>query len=128
MAACEHTSVEETLSQFAIAFVNLTTSPPSLAVSRLVVGPSKNAKKLAKLFYAAGPMVCKTNLKQLLENWHRQKRLHIPDIHLAAAQFIALLTGEDHYLATLGLKDKFTEKEKQEHVKNSVTAFLKIYS
>lgn len=128
LTACDHVSVEETLTQFATAFVNLTMSAPSMAVSRLVAGPSKNAKKLAKLFYAAGPIVCKTNLKQLLENWHKKKKLHIPDIHLAAAQFIALLTGEAHYLATLGLKDSFAEKEKQEHVKNSVAAFLKIYS
>lgn len=128
LIACEHTPVEETLSQFAEAFVNLTMSAPSIAVNSLVVGPSKNSKKLAKIFYEAGPKVCKENLKRLLENWNKQKRLSVPDIHLATSQFIALLTGEAHYLTTLGLKTDFPDKEKQAHVKNSVSAFLKIYS
>ncbi len=126
--SCEHTSVEEELTMFATAFVNLTMSPPSMAVCKLITGPSKDAKKLAKIFYEAGPMVCKKNLTQLLDAWKNKGKLNINNTHLAVSQFISLLLGEDHYLTTLGLKTTTTDKEKAEHVKNSVAAFLKIYS
>ena len=128
IALCEHASAEQILTTFANAFVDLTMSEPSIAVNRIVVGTSKNAKKLAKIFYEAGPMICKKNLTQLLDKLQEKGELKIADTTLAVAQFISLLLGEDHYLATLGLKPTFTKKEKEAHVKNSVAAFLKIYS
>jgi TetR/AcrR family transcriptional repressor of mexJK operon len=128
ITSCEHSTVEGELTMFATAFVNLTMSAPSMAVNKLIVGPSKNAKKLAKIFYDAGPMVCKKNLTQLLEVWIKKDELKIDDTDLAVAQLISMLLGEDHYLTTIGLKTTFSEKEKTKHVKNSVSAFLKIYS
>lgn len=126
--SCEHTTVEQELAMFATAFVTLTMSGPSIAVNKLVMGQSTNAKKLAKIFHEAGPAVCKANLTQLLDTWKNKGKLNIENTQLAVAQFVSLLLGEAHYLTTLGLKSTFSEKEKAAHVQNSVAAFMKIYS
>lgn len=99
-----------------------------LALRRIVVAEGPRFPELARTFYANGPRATRDWLARWIEGERARGRLRCPDPDLAAAQFIALLTGDIVLRATLGLDPRPDAAEIERHVAAAVDTFCRAFA
>lgn len=92
-----------TLLAVATAYAELLVSPPVVQVFRMVVAEAPRFPELGRAFYEGGPRLLHDRLAAYLARAVAQGRLAIADPRLAAQQFFAMMRGEHHLLAVIGL-------------------------
>lgn len=120
-------SVETALYQIGLAFLTMMTSYEGLAATRLVIAEVQQHPKLAQRFYEGGTQRTIAVLAQFLTRMNKQGALSIPDTASAASYFYAMLKGRYHLRMLLAIKPLPSVKEKEAHVRETVSIFMRIY-
>jgi TetR/AcrR family transcriptional repressor of mexJK operon len=95
--------VKASLRIIAERFLRLLLSPDVIAMNRIIVGEVARFPVLAGVFWQAGPERIRVQVEGYLRRAADAKALQLPDARLAAGQFAALVRGELHFRALLGL-------------------------
>ncbi|MCH2546366.1 MAG: TetR/AcrR family transcriptional regulator [Alphaproteobacteria bacterium] len=121
------TSVEERLYSIGLGFLRMITSAEGLATTRVVVSEAERKPLLASIFYETGPMQMHKLLTEFLMLQNARGIMHIANPESAASYFYAMLKGRYHLRMTLKIKPAPTQKELEDHVRETVRVFMKIY-
>lgn len=120
-------SFEELMFKIGLGFLQMITSKEGLATTRLVMSEAERKPKLAELFYKTGPQQMNKILTDFLELQNKRGILKIPNTKSAASYFFSMLKGRYHLRMALKIKPLPTKKELEEHTRETVRVFLKIY-
>ncbi|MBF7073750.1 TetR/AcrR family transcriptional regulator [Glaciecola sp. MH2013] len=102
-AICIETQgIEDLLNSIARNFVALLTDKSVIAMYSVVIGESKNNKRVAQLFYEAGPAHGNRLVRKLLAS-HPSTQLNSEEAKEVATDFFNLLKGEYHMQSMLRL-------------------------
>jgi TetR/AcrR family transcriptional regulator, mexJK operon transcriptional repressor len=118
---------EELMFKIGLGFLEMITSKEGLATTRLVMSEAERKPKLAELFYKTGPQQMNKILTDFLELQNKNGLLRIPNTESAASYFFSMLKGRYHLRMALKVKPLPTKKELEEHTRETVRVFLKIY-
>jgi TetR/AcrR family transcriptional regulator, mexJK operon transcriptional repressor len=121
-------SPEEALFRIGRGFIDIIGSSRGLAIHRLVITEAERHPRIAKLFYESGPLRMQGLLARYLERIECRNLFNIPDLQAAAANFFALLKSQQHWRMLLRLKPQPTKAELDEHIRETVRMFYKIYA
>ncbi len=119
--------VEELLYRVGIGFLNMISSPQGLAIHRLVMSEAERKPALAKLFFETGPQRMNDLLTSYLQLQNERGVLSIKNTASAASYFYSLLKGRYHLRMALKVKPLPTQKQLQDHVRETVRVFMRIY-
>lgn len=120
-------SVDELLYQLGLSFLNMVTSKEGLAASRLVVGEAARQPKLAQRYYESGSRQMLNIVASYLDRENRRGTLAIPNTLSAASYFFSMLKGNYYLRILLNIKPLPSSGEKEEHVRETVAIFMRIY-
>lgn len=95
--------VQASLRIIAGRFLRLLLSPDVIAMNRIIVGEVTRFPVLAEVFWQAGPERIRVQVEGYLRRAAEAGALKLADPRLAAGQFAALVRGELHFRALLGL-------------------------
>jgi TetR/AcrR family transcriptional repressor of mexJK operon len=123
----ENKPVENSLYEIGLGFLNMITSAEGLAATRLVIAEVAKHPKLAQRYYEDGTQRMVTMLAQFLNLQNKRGRLAIPDTKSAASYFFAMLKGQYHIRMILAIRPAPQPRDKEAHVRETVTIFLRIY-
>lgn len=108
--------------------LDLLLSPIALQLHRVMIAEGTRRKKMAALFYAAGPERASAYFVAYLRHASEAGQLRIDDPERAADQFQALVKGGKlHLRATLGLRPLPNRAERMAQVAHAVDVFLRAY-
>ncbi len=119
---------EELMFKVGLGFLQMITSKEGLATTRLVMSEANRKPKLAELFYKTGPQQMNRILTNFLKSQNKNGFLRIANTESAASYFFSMLKGRYHLRMALKVKPLPTKKELEEHTRETVRVFLKIYS
>lgn len=120
-------SVEERMFRIGLGFLQMITSNEGLATTRLVMSEAERKPKLAELFYNTGPIQMNRLLAKFLEEQNANGVLQIPNTESAASYFFSMLKGRYHLRMALKIKPLPSRSEIENHVRETVRVFMKIY-
>lgn len=120
--------VEKALVEIGLGFLNMITSAEGLAATRLVIAEAGQHPKLAQRYYEDGTLRMVSMLATYLDHQKSLGRLSHADSHSAASYFFAMLKGQYHIRMILGIKPVPPAKDKEAHVLETVSIFMKLYS
>ena len=115
---------EEALVEVGIRYLTVVISPECLNLHRLVIAETPRIPGMAQLFWQSGPARSRAFLAEFFERQIARGLLQMPDSHVAADQFLAMLSGDVRLQCLLGLRKPPTESEVGEIVKAAVRRFL----
>ena len=115
------------LEEIGLAFLDLITHVDVLAATRLVIAESDRHPKLAQLYYDSGTQRLVGMLAGFLDRQNALGVTHIPNTKSAASYFFAMLKGQYYLRMILRVKPVPSQKAKQEHVKETVRLFMRLY-
>lgn len=118
--------LRERLIALGMAFDAVMMSPEAIAGYRMLVQPGLCASPVAEAFWQAGPQRIAQGFALLLQRRGQTGELRIDDPECAASQLIALLKGERHARALLGIERPAGEQAAT-HVAAAVDTFLRAY-
>ena len=118
--------VEASLRVIAERFLRLLLSPDVIAMNRIIVGEVARFPVLAGVFWQAGPERIRVQVEGYLRRAADAGALELPDARLAAGHFAALVRGELHFRALLGLGPA-DEPALVVAAKNAVATFIKAF-
>lgn len=123
------TPLRDRLTEIADAFYAMVSSPEAVAGHRLLCTPQMVEKRLARLFWEAGPARTQNAFAELLRRRAADGELAIDDIPRASAQFFALLKGEPHMRLVFDCCDDEIgcAEHRRRHVDATVDMFLRAY-
>jgi TetR/AcrR family transcriptional repressor of mexJK operon len=121
-------TIEEALYKLGLGFLNMVTSKEGLAATRLVVAEAQRHPELAQCYYESGSRQMLNIVADFLEQKNRQGKLHIPNPLSAASYFFSMLKGNYYLRILLNIKPMPTSGAKEEHVRETVAIFMRIYS
>lgn len=114
----------EALAEAASRMIRFFISDVGLQVHRIVVGESQRFPEIGREFYASGPARVREILKDFLRKGVADGKLRIEDFDLAADQFAELCKAGLHLPMVLGLRERPTDSEIENVVRNAVDMFL----
>lgn len=120
--------LDEGLFVIGIAFLNMITTAEVMAMTRLVISEMGAHPKLARQYYEGGTQRVVLMLAQYLDQYKKRGLPEAQDTKSAASYFIAMLKGQYYLRMLLGIKPTPTPREKEEHVRETVRLFMKIYA
>ncbi len=123
--------VRERLLGIARAFFSMIGAPEAVAGHRLLCSPQMVEKRLAGLFWEAGPGRVQKEFSRFLQRRIAAGDLEIDDIPRASAQFFALVRGELHMRMVFDCHhdpDLGREEQENAHLEASVDMFLRAYA
>ena len=123
----KHISADEMLFKAGIAFIDMFTNKDVLSATRLVVAESLNHPKLAKAYYESGTLRIIAMIKDFLDSENYRGTLSIKDTNKAASHLLSMMKGTYYTRALLGLTNMPSHEEKEVHIKECVTMFMRIY-
>jgi TetR/AcrR family transcriptional repressor of mexJK operon len=115
------------LRTIAQAFFQLVTSEEAIAMHRMMTSQTQQSRKLAELFWEAGPQRVMLAFEAFLREEVAGGQLDIGDVHVAASQFFCLLKGELHARLMCGCCEPVTDADVEEHLDQTVDFFLRAY-
>lgn len=121
------TDIRTVLTRIGVGFCILINSPESLALHRLLVGMAGQDRKLAQLFYEAGPQRVCDGMVQVLQRAVDRGELQIETPPSAARHFFCLLKGDHNFRLLIGHDQPLSAAERHQHVEEVVEIFLRIY-
>lgn len=98
-----------------------------LAINRLVTAEAERHPRIAKLFFESGPLKMRRMLIKYLDQPMAREEFNIQDSEKAAKFFLDLVKAGYHFRMLLRLKPVPNKKEMDEHVRDTIQAFYKIY-
>jgi len=107
-------------------FLRLLLSPDVIAMNRIIVGEVTRFPVLAEVFWQAGPERIRVQVEGFLRRAADAGALKLADPRLAAGQFAALVRGELHFRALLGLSP-VDEASLLAAAENAVATFIKAF-
>jgi AcrR family transcriptional regulator len=119
--------VEEVLTELGERFVRHVISEPSVRNFQILVGESRRAPELARLFYQVGPAVGIERIQTYLEGAKARGAINPPDCVLAAEQFLALCRGGRHLRLVLNLEGEPAPEAIRSEVASAVAMFMAAY-
>jgi AcrR family transcriptional regulator len=94
---------------------------------RLAIAESERFPEIGRAFFNAGPTIAKTALLEFLRKRVEAGDLVIPDLELAADQFIELCKAGHHLKSMLGIKHDYTDAEVDKVIHGAVDMFMAHY-
>jgi AcrR family transcriptional regulator len=110
------------------ALLSLITEPDVLATTRLVISESDRYPEIAKLYYESGTQRLVRATAHFLDECNAKKLVNIPNTESAASYFLAMLKGQYYVRMILGIKPAPSQKNKDAHVRETVSLFVKLYA
>jgi TetR/AcrR family transcriptional repressor of mexJK operon len=108
--------------------LDLLLSPLALQLYRVMIAEGPQRRKMAALFYEAGPERASAYFVEYLRRANEQGQLRIDDPERAADEFQGLVKGGKlHLRATLGLRPLPDAAQRKRHVARAVETFLRAY-
>jgi len=96
------------------------------AIFRLIEEQAASLPEIGRTFYAAGPQRTNAQVASFLRMASAKGLLSVPDVDLAAMQFVSLLHGDLHFRKMLSMPFP-TRKELDARVESGVRVFLAAY-
>lgn len=118
-------SLEDTLTRFGTALIQMLTQPCHLALDRAVSLEAQRNPDLGRRFFEAGPGQVRTMLTNLLRQAQEQGAVHLDDPECAAEDMLALWLGFDAIERRFCGSCLPDEQVLQTHVARAVRLFLK---
>lgn len=120
--------VRDGLHQFGEAFIHKVTCTDMIPAMRSALGVLERMPKLSQRFFVAAPNNVRVVLKDFLQHHVDQGTLSIPDVDLAARQFIELATGTFFKMRLFGELLGDIPPEDADHVLSSaIDVFMAAY-
>jgi len=119
--------LRDQLRTIAKAFFQLVSSEEAIAMHRMMTSQTQQSRKLAELFWEAGPQRVMLAFESFLRDEVAGGQLDIPNEHIAASQFFCLLKGELHARLMCGCCEPMTDRDVEVHLDATVDFFLRAY-
>ena len=116
--------LEEGLKGFAAAYMRELMTTESLALYRLVIGESSRFPELGAAVFQAGPTAAADRLAAYLRVHVEAGALTLPDVDLAARQFMEMIKGDLHSRALMRTSDIPSRKEVASCIDHATAIFL----
>lgn len=124
----DETDPRAALTKIGRNFLDLTLSDRALQTYRTVVADAPRFPEIGKAFVDSGPSVMLDHVASYLARVDAAGRLSIPDPHLAAEQFLAMVKGRLYLRRLLGLIEDVAPAERQRVVDAAVEVILRGYA
>jgi len=118
---------EDALFRIGRGFLDLISSPRGLAICRLVMSEAEQHPRITKLFYETGPLRRQAMLARYLSRPDIKQGFAIDDVEAAVLNFFALVKSRHYLRLQLRIKPLPTKQEFDNHVRDAVKIFYKIY-
>jgi hypothetical protein len=105
-------------------FLGIVLSPTAAARMRVIIAERGRNPELADIFFRAGPGRATAGLAHYLARMHQERRLFVPDAHLAASQFFGMIRGDVFLRHVLGLEPGPSRLHLERIVRSAVEIFL----
>jgi TetR/AcrR family transcriptional repressor of mexJK operon len=105
-------------------FLNCVTDDEGRSFYRMIIAESERFPALAAEFFAAGPDMVQSVVRQNLERWQRTGLLRGGNAGKLAVQFIGIMLGDFSVRSLLKLSPVLSEKEIRDWVSRGVNLFL----
>ncbi len=123
----DETDVRATLTRVGGQFARFVTASHVVMATRTIVAMAERMPDIALEFYDSGPRQCAGQLSEYFERQVAAGRLAIPDINLAAAQFLDLTQSTLTRPLMFGATEQPSEGHMDAVVKSAVDVFLAAY-
>lgn len=120
--------IRDTLLRIGCQFHALVSSDDAVNLQRMILADPRNAPKLGRMFWEAGPQRVTEGFQRFLERAVAAGALEIPDTREAAGQFLCLLKGEVNMRMLCGPDACAHGDETGSHVASVVDLFLRAYA
>jgi len=121
-------SVRDALLGIGRAFLDLMMDERALALHRVMVSQGGQDRRLAEIFFSAGPRAALQEMESFLRAANAEGSLRVDAPTRAAEHFFSLLKGVRHLRVLVGLSAPPPAAERDEHVAEIVTLFLRAYA
>jgi TetR/AcrR family transcriptional regulator, mexJK operon transcriptional repressor len=121
------TTIDKTLYQLGLTYINKLLSPHIIALNKLVIGESKRQPEIVKIYFEQGVMKVVSTFIYVMEKAVKTRVLQDESPSVLAKYFKALCEAEFQELALWGQKLTWTEEEIHKQTETAVKHFLKIY-
>lgn len=125
-SAPDEDGIEQILTRFATALLDILLEPSALALHRLIVAESRRLPRVGRLYYESGPERGNRRLAQYLQTQCERGVLTIDEPELAAQQFTGALLGSLRTRA-LVLEEPVPQAEIDKVVRHTVQCFLALH-
>jgi len=120
-------SIEKRLYDIGLAFLNMVSSKEGIAATQLVIAEAYHHQKLAQHYYESGSRRILEILGQYLEAENKRGTFKIAVPMSAASYFFAMLKGNYYIRILLNTKPRPSPGEKEAHVRECVSIFMRLY-
>ena len=110
----------DALHGFARKMIEITFSPETIELHRIVVAESRRFPKLGKQFYASGPEVCITALEKYFVRNKNSAGFRVRDPRRSAEEFLELLRGYAHLRVMLGLERAPSKRDVENRIESAI--------
>lgn len=118
-------SVEKALQTLAFKYIQLLQDSEVISMYRVVIAEAPLNKRMAELFYDAGPMHAVLTIVDVLHK-HPQIQLPLEQAKPLAVDFFNLLKGSFHMQDLLNLAPSLNQAQQQAHAKQVSAKFIKL--
>jgi TetR/AcrR family transcriptional repressor of mexJK operon len=126
--AASEDPIEMALQKFGREAFELLMHPNTLAFFRIIAAESARFPELGQIFYDAGPAKLQAALAAFLAEAMQRGELRSAPAHLAACQFLALISGDLQLRSMLGATAPMDAAEHDHVLRSGVAAFLTAYA
>jgi TetR/AcrR family transcriptional repressor of mexJK operon len=123
----KNASIESRLYKIGLAFLNMVSSKEGIAATQLVIAEAYHHQKLAQHYYESGSRRILEILGDYLTSENERGNLQIPVPLSAASYLFAMLKGNYYIRILLNTKPKPSPGEKEAHVRECVTIFMRLF-
>lgn len=116
------------LLKLAQRFTEVITSKQACAVHKICAFESNAYPQVSDIFYQAGPLRITNEVTSLMEKLHQHKILHVENPKHAALQFLNMMKGELWMQMEFNTKERISQQEVDEYLRNSVAFFIRGYA
>jgi len=121
-------SVQAALTGIGRAFVDLMMDERAIALHRVMVAQAGQDRRLAEIFFNAGPRASLAEMESFLRAANAKGSLCVDAPAIAAEHFFSLLKGVRHLRVLVGLSAPPPAAERDAHVAEVVAFFLRAYA
>ncbi|WP_345428117.1 TetR/AcrR family transcriptional regulator [Halioxenophilus aromaticivorans] len=109
-------------SSFLLAMI----SPQGIAIFKELIAQANNTDGLGTKIWQIGPERLQQQLANYLDHLVQKKHYSIANTHVASCQFFSLIKGDLHLKYLIGAAQASDRDNVEQHINNTVDAFLKL--
>jgi TetR/AcrR family transcriptional repressor of mexJK operon len=110
------------------AFLDLMMDERAIALHRVMISQAGQDRRLAEIFFSAGPRAALQEMESFLQAANSEGRLQVESPAHAAEHFFSMLKGVRHMRVLVGLSAPPPPAERDAHVSEIVQFFLRAYA